>query len=142
MLEIPARAIDAALIRMPDGCRTIRRGARPIMIRVPTPFDFILSKSGLGCAFLDTKTTQGSLFPMDKITPHQIQGLGLLSRQGHPAGYVIWFRSHDVVRWFDVYELTRPRTRRSLACNEGVSLGSLTRMDLRPIFIKDRSEPS
>lgn len=79
--------------RMPDGCRVVGRGR---IVRVSTPFDWILSLDGK-VALIDTKTTDATLFPPSKVSEHQVVELLNHQAQGILAGYVVEFRKEAEV---------------------------------------------
>lgn len=82
-----------AVTRMPDGCKVLRDNK---LIRVKTPFDWILSHQGR-TALIDTKTCTTSSFPNSKIETHQVTDMLCHEQNGIMAGYVIWFRESDGV---------------------------------------------
>lgn len=136
MLKVPAQMMGATLVRMPDGCRTVRRGDALTNMRVKTPFDYILARKGQPCAFFDAKTVAGKSFSYSAINQDQVQWLRLLKHQGMCAGYVVWFRGVDRVVWYDVDQLRRLQPRESLLPSDGVQLGGAIRMDLSGIFTR------
>lgn len=82
--------------RMPDGCKQV--GANRL-IRVKTPWDFILTRSGK-TAYIDTKTTNDPKFTFSAIEKHQADAMFKHAREGAPnvtAGYVIELRQTDEV---------------------------------------------
>lgn len=114
------RKIGMAVTRMPDGCKTVGKNK---LIRVKTPWDYIVSYSG-HIALLDTKTTQGNSFPHSKIEPHQVDEMfeHAMAVESYPhgrtcvrAGYVIWFRGEGKVFFIpSVYLSSLVRKRGSL----------------------------
>lgn len=97
-----AKQQGCEISRLPDGCRVVGKNN---LIRVRTPFDYILSHLGR-IAFLDTKTTQGGVFNKAMIDLHQLREL---SRHAFPgaviAGYVIQFRKFEKIVFVKTLEL-------------------------------------
>lgn len=93
LFENRAKRGGITVTRMPDGCRQLGKDK---LIRVATPFDWILSYQGQAC-LIDTKTTDGDRFPFSKIEAHQARELLKHHEAGTIAGYVIWFRLSDEV---------------------------------------------
>jgi hypothetical protein len=79
-------------IRFPNGCKTIPGpGGKPRLIRVRTPFDWILSHQGKA-GFVDTKsTTELDVHLCTQVSDHQLAALRALEMQGHVCGYVVFF---------------------------------------------------
>lgn len=93
-----ARFSQIACTRMPDGCKQLN--ARRI-IRVKTPFDFILTKNGKS-AFIDTKTLDDKSFANSKIEEHQVNGIMPHVKAGSLGGYVVFARAIDTIYFIPV----------------------------------------
>lgn len=91
-----------ACTRFPDGCR---QAGSTRLIRVKTPFDWIITRSGK-TALIDTKTSDQLTFPHSKITSHQISEMIHHELSGGLAGYVIWLRKSDSVIFVPALELS------------------------------------
>jgi len=128
-----------AITRMPDGCKQV--GATRL-IRVKTPWDFILTRNGK-TAFIDTKTTSDDTFPFKSIEPHQAEAMYRHDCEGTPnviGGYVIEFRKINQVIFVPAMHLHN-----ALHCGvKGsfkptddfvISLGSSYRMRVSSIWI-------
>lgn len=109
-------------IQIPDGCDT-KRGpnGRPVLLRVQTPFDFILI-GHQQAIFLDTKTTQDKSFSHSKIKHHQLINLLEASKAG-PAGYLVLFETLRLVVFFSAQKLQSIQARQSLKPQDGLVLG-------------------
>jgi len=109
-------------IQIPDGCDTKRGpGGRTVLIRVQTPFDFILI-GHQQAIFLDTKTTSATTFSHSKIKHHQLINLLEASKAG-PAGYLVLFESKRLVVFFSAQKLQSIQPRQSLKPQDGLILG-------------------
>lgn len=134
MLHHPARRQGFALVRFPDGCKTVRRGRAIVNIRIATPFDFILTRKDLGVAFFDAKSCGENTFSHSQLKGHQVIALAELKTQGNPSGYLIYFRKIDFVAWFTVEKLLDLKPRESLRPEDGVCLGGLLSINLERLF--------
>ena len=127
-------------IRIPDGCKmTIgRQGLK--LIRVQTPFDFILIGQQQSI-FLDTKTTEANTFPYSQIKWHQLQNLLEASKAG-PSGYLIHFETLKQVVFFHAQTLQSVKKQTSLTPKDGVILGTIYDFKLSKIledWLKDET---
>lgn len=86
------RSHGVAVTRIPDGCRQVGNK----LIRVKTPCDWVLTYKNR-TALIDTKTAQGDVFNVSKITEHQVNELYSHEKLGAIAGYVIWLRETNRV---------------------------------------------
>lgn len=122
-------------LRFPNGCKTVRalKGIR--LIRVLTPFDWILSFNRTS-GYIDTKTTAEKGFPHAKIEDHQLVEMLALEREGHRAGYVVHFTSLPAgpIVFFTATILFGLKPRSSLKVEDGVILGREYSFDPRLIF--------
>lgn len=119
------------ITRIPDGCRQSFRK----LIRVKSPFDWLLSWNGMVAA-IDTKTVQEKSLPKSCITEHQVVEL-LKHRFAARAGYVIWFRQEDVVNFIPASVLTELLySKGGVKPTHGYPLGGIRdgKLDLRKIF--------
>lgn len=135
MLRHPAARLGAELIRLPDGCRMVRRGRAVVAQRIATPYDFVLVKGGLGVAFFDAKSVAGASFCYSAIAPHQLEALLRVEAQGYPAGYVVYHRAADMVCFYSAKQLRALRRGESLRAEQGRLLGGLLSFDFSRIFI-------
>lgn len=121
-------------IRFPDGCEKKNGpGGKPRLIAVRTPFDFILSHDGKA-AFIDTKHTTLKNFPYSAIKGHQLRALLELEEQGHPSGYVIFFKEHRRIVFIPASVLGSIKRGESLSYDHGIDLGPDFHFDPRKIF--------
>lgn len=133
MFEHSLRKHKFAYDKMPDGCRQL--GAFKL-IRVKTPYDWIITLSGR-TALIDTKSFIGDKLIPSQVTPHQAQSMRLHANRGAIAGYVIWFRDHNSVRFAEscvLDQITASKT--GILFSYLVDLGSIQKMDLLGIFRK------
>lgn len=125
-------------IRIPDGCKVTKANQGIRLVRVQTPFDFILIGHHLSI-FIDTKTTEGSTFPYSQIKLHQLQNLLEASKAG-PAGYLVNFETIKAVVFFSAHKLDSVKKQSSLKPADGLFLGSTSDFNLKLIaedWIKD-----
>lgn len=123
---------NTTLIRIPDGCRVIRNGTFTKLMRVTTPFDFVLMSKNNVVVF-DAKTVDASSFPHSAITPHQLNSLIKCTRDAL-AGYLVWFREPDLVSFITAKRLAESRPRTSMIPDDGLVLGNCRTMDLTKLF--------
>jgi len=129
-----ARMEEIALVQLPTGARPVgRRGAKPILIPVKTPFDFVLIKNH-AAAFIDAKSTSKKAFAYTDITRHQAQKLDEIEREGMVAGYLVHFRTTDDVVLIPAHRLMELKPRDSLGPDDGVWLGHIDNFKLRGIL--------
>jgi hypothetical protein len=114
-----------SVIRIPDGCRQVRdRSGRMKLLRVRTPFDYLISKRGFHVC-VDCKSTDGSTFPYSAITHHQIQTLQRISKDTL-SGYVVLFKELRKVVFFPSSRLWNLKPKTSLRPEDGIDLGGLS----------------
>lgn len=117
-----ARICGFKPIPIPDGCETVRdRSGRLKLLRVQTPFDFILIGQNQSI-FIDTKITQGKTFPHSAIKHHQLRYLEDCSEAG-PSGYLVYFESTNEVVFFSSQKLASCTKGHSLKPLDGLILG-------------------
>lgn len=66
------------------------------MIRVKSPFDWILTYQGRS-AVIDTKTTEHDAFWRADIIEHQVEELLIHEQAGGVGGYIVWNRKSDLI---------------------------------------------
>lgn len=119
-------------LRIPDGCRQVRGPKGLALIRVKSPFDFVLVGSP-NDIFLDAKATESNTFSYSKINQDQVAKLRECERF-QPAGYVIWFESIDQVAFFSASKMSKIAKRQSVRPIDGLILGPLKSFRLKPIL--------
>lgn len=120
------------ITKIPSGCKTFGRGN---LVRVKTPFDFIVSTESK-TAFLDTKTTAGKTFPKSMIEDHQVDEM---VKHSCVSGYVVQFRELNQVVFFTAKVLDYTRRSpviRSLCLADGVTIFENGRWNIRKMFNK------
>lgn len=120
------------VIKIPMGCRQI---SAIKLLRVATPFDFILTKPNGKILFADTKTTSKESFPAALIKDHQLEKLNALSRQGYKAGYIINFSKEEKTVFISANQLYFATvTRKAIKPDQGLLIGDNKNLNLDLIF--------
>lgn len=98
LFETICAGVGVACTRVPDGCKQVGvdRLFRPRLIRVKSPFDWIISHKGR-TALLDTKTVNDKNFGFSGIDPDQVRELLKHEQASSIGGYVIWLRESQKV---------------------------------------------
>lgn len=108
-------------------------GARQVsatkLLRVQTPFDWVLVKNGM-TALIDTKHCETKTLSKSRVTPHQMLALKEAHEQKIIAGYVVHFVSLDQVIFFDGAQLERCFNGQALYPTDGLNLGGHDNFDL------------
>lgn len=120
--------------RIPDSCKQL--GSR--IIRVPSPFDFIITSPIHGHAFIDTKTTNNKSFPPSAIHEYQVKVLSRHAVNQFKAGYIIHFRQSDEVIYINGDKLLHSYLNKISiipTLDYVIHLGTLTRLDINKIFL-------
>lgn len=133
MVRYRATKIDATLIKIPDGCRRINSPGGIKLLPVKTPFDFVLMKRGY-CITMDAKTVEEATFAYSQIDKQQLASLKTCDRDALRSGYLIWFRTPDLVSFIDVKVLAEVRQRTSIDAHDGIILGKCASFDLSILF--------
>lgn len=129
------------IIRMPDGCRTVRTKTGELkQLRVQTPFDFVLIWKG-SVAFLDCKTFESDRIAKSQLTEHQVEALWQIEQNDCPAGYLIWFRDINSVAYITAKKLKALEPRSSILAREMLFLGEIENFELTNIFISHMGKP-
>lgn len=121
-----------AVSQIPNGCRTA--GKR--LIRVKTPFDWVISKNGK-CALIDTKTINAAAFPHALIEPHQALSMLRHDLEGIRAGYLVWLRKTNTLIFISARVLCDSmQSRGSIGPDNPkvISIGSMESMSIQTIF--------
>lgn len=141
ILHRSALVYGYAVVDIPDGCRQL--GANRL-IRVPTPFDYVLTKSPRETIFCDAKCTRERHFPVGLIKPHQAEELFKLQKIGHVAGYIVNFLMQDATYFFEAHKLKEALlNRKSLRTENGYHIGDNGRVRLDLLFTEpSRPSPS
>lgn len=106
--------------RIPNGCKSIGLNR---LIRVESPFDFILSKVPGVVLFLDTKTCGTKNFSHSQLKKHQIEELRFCELAGALAGYLVHFQTINQVVFFSALQLMNLESKKSLKPKDGIILG-------------------
>lgn len=124
-----ARRSGFTVLQIPTGCKNIGRGR---IVKVKTPFDFILIKNGK-TIFIDTKSIDDKTYSHSRLTRHQLIALDDCFRAGCLSGYVINFRSIDKTYFAPIKHLWNLTPNQSLRPENLIFLGSSTQFDLNLI---------
>lgn len=94
------------IIRIPDGCRVVGKNK---LIRVETPFDYILLSSHNNVAFIDTKATDKKSFSLSEnvFKRHQIRIMKEANELGIAAGFVLFFREKESLAYIEAIDVDR-----------------------------------
>jgi penicillin-binding protein-related factor A (putative recombinase) len=125
-LEVFGRLQKVEVVRLPDGCKQLGPKA---LVRVKSPFDFILGHAGL-TAMIDTKSTGESTLTMNAMPAHQVNAMLKLARHTR-AGFLVWFRKYDSVNFFEIRQAVAAGKMRH---DSGVALGGSNSFELSNIF--------
>lgn len=137
LFESNAYHAGCGVIKIPDGCRQVGKGK---MIRVKTPFDFVIMKSGKSI-YLDTKTTLGTRWTFSDCDRHQMYWLEMCAKAGHRAGYMVEFRALKRIVFFSIARLSRLQPRESLSPDDGLQISVADdRLDLGRLFYERTQE--
>lgn len=137
MIARAAARLNITAIKIPDSCRTIR-GPRGIDLqRIRSPFDYVLLKGSIAVT-LDAKTVEGSTFPYSSLCPYQLQSLALCGRDAFRSGYLIWFRSSDLITFHSISRLRMLQKRDSLRpTGDCMPIGTSGGLNLDRLFRHD-----
>lgn len=131
IFEKSARRQGWAVIRIPNGCKNGWKGK---LIRVKSPFDFLLAKRGCGNLCIDTKTLFEETFKFSEIREHQVDALLAMEIEGVPAGYLVWFRPINRIIFFHASVLARAQPNTSLKPADGIDIGDAWSMKISNIL--------
>jgi penicillin-binding protein-related factor A (putative recombinase) len=140
MIELSAARDNITAVRIPDSCKPTRRGASMGLVRIRSPFDYVLLSSGYGIT-LDAKTTAGSTFAFSDICQHQLHSLSRCADQAFLSGYLIWYRTPDMVAFHSSSRLRRLERSQSLRPENGLLIGTSSRMYLSKLFAPALTHP-
>lgn len=122
------------LVRIPDGCRTLRSaGGPPKLVRARSPFDFVAFHKGYAIAF-DAKSVDAETFPCSSIDRAQLHHLLRCEPEVSSSGYLVYFRPSRKVVFFEASTLNRVTRGRSLRAEDGYDLGDIDWIRLRDLF--------
>jgi penicillin-binding protein-related factor A (putative recombinase) len=99
------------------------------LIRVKTPFDYVLCKDSK-CALIDTKTTIGKRFSLTSdllIKPHQISIMKAANEKGVIAGFLFLFRLTNIVCFIEAQDLEQMKFegKKSIGSEDCLLVGKL-----------------
>lgn len=104
IFQYRCNATGVKVTRIPDGCRQVGRGK---LIRVKSPFDWIISWEGK-TAFVDTKAySGGAYYPPSLVDQNQVTEFEKHRAAGSitAAGYLVHLRKSSSIVWIPSYEL-------------------------------------
>lgn len=108
--------------RIPDGCRRVSYKGRFKLVPVKSPFDFFATKAPGLSFYCDTKVCDGDTFPYSKINQNQIAELLEHEKNGHIAGYVVYFSSAGYYTFISAGTLSKVVPRASVHHSAAVNL--------------------
>lgn len=120
LIQVMSNRYGFHCVRIPDGCKQLRG----MIIRVATPFDFILAKKGK-TIFLDAKSTKESTFSKSKMKRHQVEFLLPFEKNQTFAGYLVLFQKENQVVFFSASQLAAIKRGQAISISDGVKLGSM-----------------
>jgi penicillin-binding protein-related factor A (putative recombinase) len=101
---------------------------------VKSQLDFHFCSQSGQVGFFDCKTYEGDSFAYSQIDPKQLEQAVLYNEWRVPAGFLIWFRKHNIVVFFSGQQINIKGPRSSFVPAEGLKLGSIERLDLKLLF--------
>lgn len=119
LIQVMSNRHGLYCIKIPDGCIQLKNR----IVRVATPFDFIVAINGK-TLFFDAKSTKESTFSKSKLKRHQVDFLCPFEQQQIDAGYVVFFQNQNAVVYFKATQLKALKRGESLSLSDGVMLGS------------------
>ena len=136
LLFIAASVESLNLIQIPMGAKVVGKSK---VVKLPSPFDFILQKMGEPAIFFDAKTKNGptmscSDFFDDGSTQRQLLTLLTATKYGTKSGFVIWFRQPDRIVFVDAVKVGTMKPRSSIGTDDGTDLGSSGNLQLSKLW--------
>jgi penicillin-binding protein-related factor A (putative recombinase) len=118
--------------RVPDGAKHLGKDR---IVRVKSPFDFVLTKKGKAL-FVDTKTTQGETYSYSSINQAQVEELLAIEKQDHTAGFIINFRQNGLFCFVKASELSEVCPGQSIRSKNLIDLGK--EIDIERLFVETK----
>lgn len=100
---------------------------------VKAPYDCVLAYQGK-VAMLDLKTYDDQNLKCSNIVPHQLKALLKMDYQNITAGYLVWYRTINLVVLYNPLQLQSLTEGQSLKPTDGMPIGPIENMNLRLIF--------
>lgn len=127
------------LIQIPMGAKVVGKSK---VVKLPSPFDFILQKMGESPVFFDAKTKNSdsmaySDFFDDGSTQRQLLTLLTATKFGTKSGFIIWFRKSDRIIFVDALKVGTMEPRSSIGTDDGTDLGSSSHFQLSHLWPTD-----
>jgi penicillin-binding protein-related factor A (putative recombinase) len=116
-----------AVTRIPDGCRQLNKFK---IVRVKSPFDFLVTKAPGISFYCDTKSINGERFAYSSINQDQIKKLIAIERCGHVAGYVVFFRTINKFIFLSASQLSHVVPGASIKASNGIDLGNSINIEI------------
>lgn len=129
-----------AWIKIPTGAKIYGsdRFGKPKYALTRSPFDFAIAgrlNDSLVAAYLDCKSINSDSFSSSLIDWDQVNDLEPFDRVGHPAGYLIYFRSVQKIVFIRAQKIIDIGTRESLKPIHGIDLGNLHTFNLHKLWV-------
>lgn len=96
--------------------------------------DFMLANQQGRVAFVDAKSFEGSSFNFSMISENQLKRAALYNEYSIPSGFVVFFRTDQVVCFFSGKYIQMIGARNSINVTQGTYLGKLWNFDLGLVF--------
>lgn len=136
LIKYNAKKSGVTITQIPSGCRWVN-GVRAVA--VPTDFDFIAWKDGRAMAF-DAKSTNGNTFTKSMVKQHQAVKLYEIEQNSNStAGYLVWFKAHNVIVFFTATQLYNLKPRTSLKVTDGLRVGAAPTFDIGSLLYAKRT---
>lgn len=100
-----------------------------------TELDYTLVRpSPMAVGFFDTKETSYKRFAYSQLNPKQVERAANFNRWGVPAGFVVWYRTQNVVELITGLQLFDVGPRQGIKCGDGLFLGRFEGFDLSKLL--------
>lgn len=131
IFETMARYCGLTPIRCGHSCRVVAGGRLRL---VPGQLDWQLLTRDGRVAFVDTKSFATDRFVYSDIDPAQLGRSALYCEMGFVSGFVVWFRKPNLVGYFSGLRIAGEGPRSGFGPGDGVPLGRIESLDLKPLF--------
>lgn len=122
---------DIACTRIPNGARQ----AGKFLIRVKSPFDWVLSYRGRS-AMIDTKSLSSGNFTASKIDENQVSELYAHESQDVVSGYLVFLREKNQCLFYSAGQLIQMGLKKPVV---PLLIGNCQNFDLRLLFRNEQN---
>lgn len=110
-------------------------GRRPIIIKSELDYKLI---NQLGCVgYFDCKSYANSFFDYSALNEKQVERAVHYNDWRVPSGFVVWFRSINIVVFFSGHAIMARGPRSRFVPAHGLTLGPFEKFDLKPLLSKN-----